>query len=117
MKRILCYPKLTPVFNQGKKTQNKDNKRLGIGSIAVLLVLFASIISFFSIDGLLVGEYMFGTFIPTQYISIILFIIALYLSCKFKSDYGARIGKVLSIVCLIWMCILLITGYINFNNW
>lgn len=117
MKRILCHPKLTVAFNQEKNLQKEDNKRWGIGSIAVLLVLFASIISFFSIDGLLVGEYMFGTFIPTQYISIILFIIALYLSCKFKSDYGSRLGKVLSIACLIWMCILLITGYINFNNW
>lgn len=87
------------------------NKKIGIGSISLLLVVIAFIWAF-EIYGICLGDSVLSTFgIPTWsnsanasgthytvFYTFIFLIPALLLAIKYKNDLFAKVGKVLSIL-------------------
>ena len=77
------------------------NKKIGIGSLSLLLVIIAFVWAF-NIFGVCVGDHILATLnIPTWsntiFYSFIFLIPALILSIKYKDNLFAKVGKWLSI--------------------
>ncbi len=80
------------------------NKKWGIGSIALFLSLFATSFSYTYLSEYSIGEeilHQLHVNIPTALISTVLYFIAIYIGMKFKEDYGAKSGKMISSIFLI----------------
>lgn len=87
------------------------NKKVGIGSLSLLLVVIAFIWTF-EFFGICVGDHILTTFnIPTWanmanasgvhytiYYSFIFLVLALILGLKFKNNLFAKVGTILSII-------------------
>lgn len=97
---------------------NPINKKIGLGSISLLLGIIGILFSFNLGDGVCYGDIILkyiglnpwsngdnGTHYTVFY-SLIFFIPSLILGVKFKNDFGATIGKIISLIMI--MIILLV---------
>lgn len=92
---------------------NKNIKKLGIGSLSMILSIFSIIISFTYIGGEYIGKHLLNFInvsFPTSIISITLFLISIYIGNKYQDDYGAKFGKNVSKIFLIIIITLGITS-------
>lgn len=90
--------------------ENADIKKLGIGSLALAISLFAIMFSFTAIGDKSIGQYILNALgIRFSYglISISLFVLSVFIGYRYKGDRYAKIGGNISIILLI-ICTLLI---------
>ncbi|AWZ48639.1 hypothetical protein C3495_07345 [Clostridiaceae bacterium 14S0207] len=90
------------------------DKKYGIGTLALIISLFAIMVSFTYIGGKTIGQYIVGVVhgsIPSSVISIILFTLAGINGYKHKEGYGAKLGKNIS---LVFMSIILFITIMSF---
>ena len=96
-----------------EKLNNRTLKKLGFGSMAPVLAIFAVSFSFTYYNGKNVGTHIlenFGLKAPTAIITFFLLGIAAYMGIKYKKDYGAITGKVIA---LCFMVIIISLAFIN----
>ena len=85
---------------------NKDYKKIGLGSISLLLFIFGllfpifgdSIVRFISLNPWSNGDEGLHY---TVFYSLIFYIPALIMGYKFKNDFGAKLGRTLSLITII----------------
>lgn len=90
-------------------------KKFGVGSLSLFISIFSIIFSFTYVNGDYIGVHIMrslGLSIPTSIISIILFLIAIFIGIKYKEDRFAKFGKVLSIIFIGLIAILSLTSFI-----
>ena len=76
--------------------ENANVKYWGVGSLTVVISIFAMISTYGTINhGLTIGKYVFGTSIPYGTISFGLCCLSIYLGDKYNDDYGATLGLVI----------------------
>lgn len=104
-----------------------EKKKIGVGSISLLLVVIAVLWSF-NINGFCFGDYVLSLLnIPawsdgtegihyTAFSALILLIPALLISLKFKDSLFSKIGKWLSIILIIMILLWMIFVISNFKN-
>lgn len=83
---------------------NADIKKIGIGTVSLIISILSVMFSFTYVGQRNIGEYLLnviGVAFPIPIISIILFCISIFLGYKYKNNYGAEFGKNLSITFLI----------------
>lgn len=85
----------------------KENKKIGLGSISLLLCIFGilffifgdSIVRFIGLDPWSNGDEGLHY---TAFYSLIFYIPALIMGYKFKNDFGAKLGRTLSLIAIIF---------------
>lgn len=114
-------------FFWGEFILNKINKKIGLGSISLLLCIMGILFSFNFGDRVCYGDIILkymdlkpwsngdkGTHYTVFY-SLIFFISSFVLALKFKNDFGAKMGKIISsIMIIIIILIFPIFGAISF---
>lgn len=104
------------------------NKKIGVGSIALLLCIMGILFSFNLGKGVCYGDIILkhiglspwsngdnGTHYTVLY-SLIFFIPSYILGVKFKNDFGAKVGKIISLIMItIILIIFPIFGAIGFQ--
>lgn len=96
-----------------EKPNNINIKKYGIGTLALIISIFSIMFSFTSIGGKYIGDHILsilGISLPINIISIILFLIAVFIGHKYKNDYLAKTGRNLSIACIFMISILILIG-------
>lgn len=81
--------------------QITESKKLGIGSISFILSILGVMFSFTVWDGKELGKHLLnaiGISFPIRIISLALLFIAFVIGYKYKNDYLAKAGRVLSVV-------------------
>ncbi|WP_291648378.1 hypothetical protein [Clostridium sp.] len=76
-------------------------KRAGIGTISLILSIFGIAFSFTYLGSNSIGEeilHAIGVSFPTMIVSIILFIVSIVIGGKFKNNFGANLGVILSLI-------------------
>lgn len=92
--------------------QIKDSKKLGIGSISLILSIFGAMFSFTAWDDKYLGEHILSSInIRFSYplISLVILLIAFFIGYKYKNHYFAKSGQVIAIIfiSLIFLLILM----------
>ncbi|ATP40347.1 hypothetical protein CSE16_09965 [Solibacillus sp. R5-41] len=99
---------------------NQDYKKIGLGSISLLLFIFGILFSFSFGDRESYGDSIlrFIGLNPwsngdtglhyTIFYSLIFYISALILGYKFKNDLGAKLGRTLSLIATIFLILLFV---------
>lgn len=96
--------------------QITDSKKLGIGSISLILSIFGAMLSFTAWDGKELGEHLsitIGISLPIGIISLGILFISFFIGYKYKNDYFSKSGRVISVVFILLIVILLIIGQLN----
>jgi len=83
------------------RTNNIDTKKCGIGTSALIICIVSIIFSFTSL-----GEKSIGVRFPVMVISIILFVIAIFIGQKYKENYFAKVGRNIGIFFIFLITIL-----------
>jgi hypothetical protein len=81
-----------------------NSRKFGIGTSALILSIFAIMFSFTSLGGKTIGQEILaaiGVRFPVMIISAILFVIAIFIGHIYKENYGAKIGRNISIFFII----------------
>ena len=93
----------------------QDYKKIGLGSISLLLFIFGILFSFSFGNRESYGDSIlrFIGLVPwsngdnglhyTVFYSLIFYILALILGYKFKNDFGAKLGRTLSLIVTIFL--------------
>lgn len=84
-----------------KNAYNVSGRKWGVGSLALIISVFAIMFSFTSFSDKYLGEYILDFLrisFPLTIISLILFMAAIFIGYKYKNNIGAKFGKNLSIV-------------------
>ncbi|WP_195266916.1 hypothetical protein [Clostridium sp. 1001275B_160808_H3] len=87
-------------------------KRVGIGTISLILSIFGIAFSFTYLGSNSIGEeilHAIGVSFPTMIVSIILFLISIVIGRKFKNNFGSNLGVGLAIC----FTVLIVTLSIN----
>jgi len=97
------------------EVNNVTVKKWGIGTLSLIISIFSVMFSFTYVGEKNIGKYILNAIgvtvpVPTVIISIVLFFISVYIGHKYKYNYGAKLGKLLSITFLILIIILSITS-------
>lgn len=91
--------------------KSKVTRKLGVGSLSLLISIIAIVFSFTYVNENYVGvSIMRGLgikFIAPSSISIILFLISIFIGNKYEEDKFSKTGKVLSIVFISIMAVLI----------
>ena len=78
---------------------NVYNKKLGIGSLSLLISIFTGLVTCYNTkDGVLLLEYMVGPVLSNGIISLILWGISIYLGKKYSYHKWARAGLTVSLL-------------------
>jgi len=98
-----------------------SNKKLGKGSISLVLSIIAIMSSFTYLSGeeKPVGAILLnsiGIYKMTNIISLLLFIVSIWIGNKYKQHLGAKSGKVLSIVIILLIFALTIVSLMHSYN-
>lgn len=91
------------------KVRNIDTKKCGIGTSAFIISIFSIMFSFTYLGEKSIGENILefiGVRFPVNVISIILFVISIFIGHKYKENYYAKVGRNISIFFIILMAIL-----------
>jgi hypothetical protein len=81
-----------------------NSGKFGIGTSALILSLIAIMFSFTSLDKKTIGQEILaaiGVRFPVMIISAILFVIAMFIGQIYRENYGAKIGRNISIFFII----------------
>ena len=81
--------------------QIKDSKKLGIGSISLLLSIFGGMFSFTAWDSKYFGEHILSAInisFPYPLISLFILFISFFIGYRYKNDYFAKSGRVISVI-------------------
>ncbi|MDV4152651.1 hypothetical protein R0131_17625 [Clostridium sp. AL.422] len=106
-----------------------NNKKIGLGSISLLLSIIGILFSFSFGDNLCYGDVILnyiglkpwsngntGLHYTVIY-SLIFFIPAFILGYKYKNNFGAKIGKIVSLIMIIFILVVFpIFGAISFQS-
>lgn len=93
--------------------QITTSKKWGIGSLSLFISIFGAMFSFTFWNGKELGKHFLnsiGVSFPTSVISLTLLFVALFIGYKYKNDYLAKSGKVISIVFISIIFVLTITS-------
>lgn len=77
------------------------SKKWGIGSFSLLLSIFGSMFSFTAWNDKELGKYilnLIGIRFPVGIISLIILAISLFIGYKYKNDYLAKSGMIVSVI-------------------
>lgn len=91
------------------KISNINTKKCGIGTSSLIISIFSVIFSFSYFGEKSIGENILdaiGIKFPVMVISTVLFVIAIFIGHKYRENYGAKLGKNISIFFMISMIIL-----------
>jgi len=91
------------------RTNNIDTKKCGIGTSALIICIVSIIFSFTSLGEKSIGENILGAIgvrFPVMVISIILFVIAIFIGQKYKENYFAKVGRNIGIFFIFLITIL-----------
>lgn len=97
--------------------QITDSKKLGIGSISLILSILGVMFSFTAWDGKELGEHLLnviGVSFPIGVISLIILFISFAIGYRYKNDYYAKSGRVLSVVFIVLIVVLSIIRQLSF---
>jgi hypothetical protein len=97
--------------------QITDSKKLGIGSISLILSIFGATFSFTAWDGKELGGHLLnaiGISLPIRIISLVILFISFAIGYKYKNDYFAKSGRVISIIFILLIVVLSIISQLNF---
>lgn len=78
-----------------------DSKKLGIGSISLVLSIFGAMFSFTAWDGKYLGEHILNIInisFSVQLISLVILAISFFIGYKYKNDYFAKSGRVVAVI-------------------
>lgn len=78
-----------------------DSKKLGIGSISLVLSIFGAMFSFTAWDGKYLGEHFLNIInisFSVQLISLVILAISFFIGYKYKNDYFAKSGRVVAVI-------------------
>lgn len=93
------------------KVINIYTRKFGIGTSALIISILAIMFSFTSLGEKSIGEDILksiGIRFPVMIISMILFVIAIFIGHKYRENYGAKIGRNISVFFIILMATLTI---------
>jgi len=93
--------------------QTTNSKKWAIGSVSLILSIFASMFSFTFFRGKYLGEHILnsiGISFPIGVISLVILVISLIIGCKYKNDYLAKSGIIVSIISIFIIVSLTITS-------
>ena len=79
----------------------KDSKKLGIGSISLLLSIFGGMFSFTAWDSKYLGEHILSAInisFPYPLISLVILFISFFIGYRYKNDYFANSGRLISVI-------------------
>lgn len=96
-------------------TQINKAKKWGIGSFSLILSIFASMFSFTFFNGKYLGQHILnsiGLSLPIVIISLLLLFISLFIGYKYKNDYLAKSGIIISVIFIFIIIALTITSNI-----
>ena len=80
-----------------------SENRFQTGTISLILALIGIVFSFVSIGDIPLGSYIFSLIsinLPYGIICIVSFVISIFIGYKYNNDFGAKLGKLLSFICL-----------------
>ena len=90
-----------------------DSKKYGIGSISLILSIFGVMFSFTTWNGKELGEHVLnaiGIAFPVGIISLVILCISFFIGYKYKNDYFAKSGRVISEVFILLIFVLIISS-------
>ena len=79
--------------------QISDSKKLGIGSISLILSVFGGMFSFTAWDSKYLGEYILTAInisFPYPLISLVILFISFFIGYRYKNHYFTKSGRVIS---------------------
>lgn len=97
-----------------RKLININTRKYGIGTWALIISIFSIMFSFTSFWKKSIGEDILeaiGVRFPVMIISTILFVIAIFIGHKYRENYGAKVGRNISIFFIILMITLALINY------
>ena len=81
--------------------QINDSKKLGIGSISLILSILGGMFSFTAWDNKYLGEHILSAInisFPYPLISLVILFISFFIGYRYKNDYFAKSGRVISVI-------------------
>lgn len=81
--------------------QINDSKKLGLGSISLLLSIWGGMFSFTAWDSKYLGEHILTAInisFPYPLISLVILSISFFIGYRYKNDYFAKSGRVISVI-------------------
>ena len=93
-----------------------DSKKLGIGSISLILSIFGGMFTFTAWNGKELGNHLLNAIdlsFPIGLISLVILLISFFIGYKYKNDYFAKSGRVISVVFILLITVLLIISRLN----
>lgn len=93
-------------------------KRLGIGSLSLVISIFSAAFSFTSIKGIYIGQYILnklGISLPPITISILLLCLSIFIGFKYRKHRYAKTGMILAILLTILFSFFVLLILLNFN--
>ena len=100
--------------------QIKDSKKLGIGSISLLLSIFGGMFSFTSWDNKYLGEHILSALnISFSYplISLVILFISFFIGYRYRNDYFAKSGIVISVIFISLIFFLILNQVFFYSFW
>lgn len=89
----------------------KNKRKVGIGTISFPIALLGIVFSFSQINGITLGN-LLNTNIPSVIISLILFLISIFVGRKYSDDLFSKTSIILSIIFISLIIILSIRIFI-----
>ena len=96
--------------------QMNNSKKIGIGSISLILSILGGMFSLTAWDGKYLGEHILSSInitFPFQGMLVIL-LISLFIGYKYKNDYFAKSGRVIAEVFISLIVVLVLVNLIIF---
>lgn len=81
--------------------QINDSKKLGIGSISLILSIFGGMFSFTAWDSKYLGEHILSAInisFPYPLISLVILFISFFIGYRYKNHYFAKAGRVIAVI-------------------
>lgn len=91
-----------------------DSKKMGVGSISLILSILGAMFSFTAWEGKYFGEHLLSIInisFPSGIISLIILFISLFIGYKYKNDCFAKSGRVIALAFIFLIVILSIINY------
>lgn len=98
--------------------QINDSKKLGIGSISLILSIWGGMFSFTAWDSKYLGEHIlsainisfpFPGILLVTLISLIVLFISYFIGYRYKNDYFSKLGRVIAIIFISLIFVLILS--------
>lgn len=95
-------------------------KKFGLGTWSIVISIISTMLTFTTINDHSIGEYILaslGLSFPISIISLLLYIVSIYIGNKYKDHYFATAGKYISLIFFILIIMLIIINllFAHFN--